>query len=567
MTYVLGISGILSENPAAALVQDGKLIAAVEEERFNRIKHSVGFPFPEKSIKFCLDYAGIELKDVAKIGVGWVSPNKHLSKEILLAMKRPIQFIESFKWLKNYKIQKSYSFFKNKKISYYPHHVSHASSAFHVSGFKNANIISMDGRGETTSTLLGKGRNSKNIKVIKEFSILNSIGALYESFTDYLGFKKHSQEGKVMGLASYGKPIYDTRDLIKYTSDGYSMETFARYKYLFKNWFKKLQGEKIDSLGGLLIKNFGVKRNRDDALTKRHENLAASVQHIQEKVLVRLGRLLYEKNGLKNFCLAGGSSLNCVANGTLLEQDFVKDIFIQPASSDGGTAIGAAYLAWIDLTNKKSNFKMETGYWGPEYTNQEIEKVLKEKKIKYEYHKDIEGVTAKLIAKGNIIGWFQGRMEIGPRALGNRSILADCSNENMKDKVNIQVKHREPWRPFAPSLLLEAAEEYLENPYPSPFMILSSRVKREKWKEVPSVVHIDGTTRPQTVRKQDNPKYYKLIKEIEKIKGVPIVLNTSFNDRGEPIVCSPKDALITFKKTNLDYLAIGNYLIKRQNGI
>lgn len=564
MTYILGITSILSENPAAALLKDGKLIVAVEEERFNRVKNSRGIPFPGKSIKFCLDYAGITLKDVTKIGVGWSSPYNQFLKETSLAVKRPAQFIHLFRWIRDYQKQNTYSFFKNNKISYNLHHLAHASSAFHVSGFNNANIISMDGRGETTSTLLGVGKNKKNIKIIKEFNLLNSVGALYEAFTDYLGFIRHSQEGKVMGLASYGKPIYDTRNIVRFTKNGYSMETFSRYMFSLENFVRKIKGEKINSLNGLLVKNFGPKRTKDEPLTKRHENLAATVQHVQEKILVKLARFLYEKNGLKNFCLAGGSSLNCVANGLLLEQDFVKDIFIQPASSDSGGAIGAAYLEWIKLTNKKSDFKMEHGYWGPEYTDEEIEKVLKENKIKYKYYKDIEGIAAELIAKGNIIGWHQGRMEIGPRALGNRSILADPTDEKMKDKVNMQVKHRENWRPFAPSLLLESAKKYLENPYPSPFMILSSRIKKERWKEIPSVVHIDGTTRPQTVRKKDNPKYHKLIKEFEKIKGTPVLLNTSFNDRGEPIVCSPKDSLSSFKRTNLDYLAIGNFLIKKQ---
>ena len=242
----------------------------------------------------------------------------------------------------------------------------------------------------------------------------------------------------------------------------------------------------------------------------------------------------------------------------------MKNVYIQPASSDSGTAFGSAFLEYAKLTSKPVDFKMDHAYWGPEYTNKEIEKVLKDKAIEYEYFEEIEKVTAELISKGNIIGWFQGRMEVGPRALGNRSILADPTNEKMMDKINLQVKNREPWRPFCPSMLEESMNEYLENAYPSPFMILSFRVKKEKWKEIPSVVHIDGTCRPQTVTKEINPRYYKLIKEFEKIKGVPVLLNTSFNDNGEPIVCSPEDALSSFKRTNLDYLAIGNFLIKRK---
>tara|TARA_Y100000034_G_scaffold136912_1_gene216988 strand:+ start:9902 stop:11602 length:1701 start_codon:yes stop_codon:yes gene_type:complete len=566
MTYILGISSLISENPSAALIKDGKLIAAVEEERFNRIKHSQGYPFPEKSIQYCLDYAGITLKDIESIGVGGASPLEHLKKEFLLALKRPILFLNIGKWLKTFKKNKGHDFFKDKRITYYPHHLTHASSSFYVSGFNNANIISMDGKGETTSTFLAEGRNSKKIYKIKEYSSLNSIGALYESFTDYLGFKRHSHEGKVMGLASYGKPINKINQIIKFTKEGYSCETFSRYSAMLKNAYKKVFfGEKINSFEKLLIKNFGQKRKKDEPITKRHENIAATIQYIQEKVVLKLAKSMYEKNGITNFCLAGGSSLNCCSNGLLSEQDFVKNIFVQPASSDAGTSIGAAFLEWIKLSNKKSDFKMTNAYYGPEYTNQEILKELKKTNLKYKKYNKISKVTAKLISKGKIIGWFQGRMEMGPRALGNRSILADPTNKIIKDKVNLQVKHRENWRPFAPSILSEAAPEYFENSTEDPFMILSFRVKKEKRDKIPSVVHIDGTTRPQSVTKKDNPRYYELIKEFEKIKGVPIVLNTSFNDKEEPLVCSPKDAISCLKRTNLDYLAIGNYLVRNNH--
>ena len=563
MTYILGIYGMFphAENAAAALVKDGKLIAMAEEERFNRIKHSKGFPYPEKSIEFCLKYAGISLKEVDSISLGWASIPSNLWMSFVSCLKRPFFLSKIPGIIKELKGHKQYNNFK--KINYHPHHLSHASSAFLVSGFKEANIISMDGQGETTSVLLAQGSEYKNIKKIKEFSSLNSIGALYESFTDYLGFLRHSHEGKVMGLASYGRPVYDTRPLIRWTKNGYSCETIPRYLNMLKYSFRKIQGKKIESFSELLKKNYGPKRNKDEPLTKRHQDLAATMQNIQEKAVIKLARYLYEKNGIQDFCLAGGSSLNCISNGFLLEQDFVKNIYIQPASSDSGTALGSAFLEYVRLTGKPIDFKMEHAYWGPEYTNEEIEKVLKEKWIMYEYHEEIEKVTAELIAKGNIIGWFQGRMEVGPRALGNRSILADPTDENMKDKVNSQVKHRESFRPFCPSMLEASMDEYLENAYPSPFMILSFRVKKEKWKEIPSVVHIDGTCRPQTVTKETNPRYYKLIKEFEKIKGVPVLLNTSFNDNGESIVCSPEDAISSFKRTNLDYLAIGNFLIRR----
>lgn len=563
MTYMLGISGINSENPAAALVKDGKLLAAVEEERFNRIKHSKGFPFPKESIKYCLDSAKITMDDVDSIGVGWGSPSQHFKKEFFLALKRPVLLPNYRNWTSVYKKERQYSFFKDKRISYHLHHISHASSAFHVSGFKNANIITMDGRGESSSTLLGKGTSYRDIKTIKEFNLLNSIGALYESFTEYLGFTRHSHEGKVMGLASYGKPL-DSHNLIKITKNGYSLETVQRYLCMIKGIKRKIKGEKADSFNELLKSNYGRPRKKEEPILSIHQNIAATIQFIQEDVVRHLAETLYNKTGIKNFCLSGGSSLNCVSNGKLLENDFVDHIFVQPASSDSGTAIGAAYLEWMKLSNKPSKFKMEHAYWGPEYSNDEILVELKKARLKYKFYEDISGVAAEKIAKGNIIGWFQGRMEIGPRALGNRSILANPTDKKMKDKVNMQVKHRENWRPFAPSAILEVADEYFENAMHDPFMILSFTVKKEKQKDIPAVVHVDGTTRPQTVRKKDNEMYYSLIKSFGKISGVPIVLNTSFNDREEPLVCSPYDAINCFKRTNLDYLAIGNYMIQSQ---
>ena len=565
MTYVLGIYGMYkhAENASAALVKDGVLIAMAEEERFNRIKHSHNSSYPEKAIQFCLDYAGITMDQVDSVSIGWASFSSTIWMSLINILKRPFFVIKLPEIIKELSSHKKYK--KDFKINYYPHHMAHAASAYFCSGFERANIISMDGQGEASSVFLAVGKEHKNIKKMKEFSSLNSIGALYESFTDYLGFKRHSEEGFVMGLASYGRPIHDVTPIIKFDDKGFSCETWPRYKAMLKHSFRKIQGKKIDSFNELLKATYGPKRNKGEELTKRHQDLAATIQNIQEKALVKLARYMYEKNGIRKFCLAGGSSLNCIANGVLLEQDFVDDIFIQPASSDCGTAIGAAFLEYIRITGKPVDFEMKHAYYGPEWSNDEIKKILDEMKINYEYHEDIEKISAELVAKGYIIGWFQGRMEFGPRALGNRSIISDPTIEGMNDKVNMQVKHREPWRPFAPSILDEAKDEYLEGAYPSPFMILSFRVRKEKWKIVPAITHIDGTTRPQTVTQEANPRYYKLIKEFEKIKGVPVVMNTSFNDKGEPIVCSPQEAVRSFKKTNLDYLSIGNFLVSREN--
>jgi carbamoyltransferase len=888
-----------AENASAALVKDGVLIAMAEEERFNRIKHSHGMPYPEKAIQFCLDYAGITMNQVDSVSIGWASFSSALWMSFKNVIKRPFFLIKLPEIIRELRSHKKYK--KDFELHYYPHHLSHAASAYFCSGFEKANIISMDGQGEASSVYLAVGTDHKEITPIKEFSSLNSIGALYESYTDYLGFKRHSEEGFVMGLASYGRPVHYTEPVIKWKKDGFSCETWPRYKNIMKYSFRKLQGKKIDSFNELLKEVYGPKRNKGEPLEKRHQDLAATIQNIQEKAVVKLARSMYEKTGIRNFCLAGGSSLNCIANGVLLEQDFVDDIFIQPASSDCGCSIGAAFLEYIRLTGKPVDFVMEHAYYGPEWTNDEIKKILDEMGIKYSYHEDIERVSAELVAKGLIIGWFQGRMEFGPRALGNRSIISDPTVEGMNDKVNMQVKHREcyddkteiltkdgwkffkdltgkekvatlnpktneliyqkpkemieynlsgkmvhfnnkridllvtpnhniwakkvlnhnkngyaksfefdkalnlinkehfqrkavdkwrgddvkyfelpliksmkyshlsqykkipmdlwleflgyylsegsicynnghhsilisqekyvkkmkscldklpykwhyniksfrtsnkqlytyltqfgkcddkfisrdflnlserqlkilfealmcgdghkrgkqckyfttskklaenvqeiciklgysvytsveirkpnrknlyvvrankgskisyvrknqssledyagkvycvnvpkynilcvkrnekvvfsgnSWRPFAPSMLLESIDEYLEGAYPSPFMILSFRVKKDKWKVIPAVTHIDGSARPQTVTEKDNPRYYKLIKEFEKIKGVPVVMNTSFNDKGEPIVCSPQEAVRSFKKTNLDYLSIGNFLISRED--
>ncbi len=908
MGYHLGVTSPVSANQAAALVKDGKLLAAVEEERFNRVKHSVGFDTPIESIRYCLNYAGISLNEVDKISVGFGSPSDNLKYELRYFLKRPTQalYLNRIRWFSDTVNKNKFLKENKRKVKFYNHHLSHASSAFHVSGFSKANILTIDGKGETQSTVLSVGKENAEIKVLKSYELLNSLGHLYAVFTDYLGFKKGSHEGKVMGLASYGKPIYDTTDIIKFTKNGYSLETMSRYLSGLTGLAKLYNDRELKTVDRVLIKKFGPKRNKEDKILQRHANIAATIQNIYEKALLKVAEDLHDMTGLKTFGLAGGCALNCVGNGVLLEQDYVNDIYVQPASNDAGAAIGAAFLGY----GRKTNFVMDHAYWGPEYDNDEIKKALDKAKLKYDYYKDIESKTAELVAKKKIVGWFQGRVEIGPRALGNRSIVCDPRELAMKDKVNIQVKHREcydkkteiltkdgwklfkdlkgneevatlnpktneleyqriqrkvkykydgqmvhfknkrinlmvtpnhkiwakkitnhqkghshtkkfefeeasnllkkehiqvksiskwrgkekkyfrlpkikkkkyshlsqitkismdlwleflgyyisegsfcynnghhgvflsqskkskhfkkiekclnkmpykwnynnksfrtsnkqlyhylkqlgkaknkfipqeflhlpqrqlrilfnalicgdgtirdkqykyftiserlvnniqelglklgysintvkeirknnprrntfgrfdlyslringgskiswvkgnqsslkkyngyvycvtvpkyhilcvkregkiifsgnSWRPFAPSILDRAAKEYFENAYNSPFMILNFRVKMDRWKEIPAVVHVDGTARAQTVSKKTNPRYYKLIEEFEKITGVPVVLNTSFNDREEPLVNKPEEAIRFFKSSGFDALAIGNYLVKK----
>jgi len=553
MTYVLGITSSICYNTSAAILKNGRLIAMAEEERFNRIKHSPRI-HPQMAIDFCLKYAGITLEDVDSIVISGTTPKQFFKLRALYRLKRtwslPNLFFHDYK---EYKHISRNNFFKenNKKLFWYPHHLAHAASSYFCSGFKESNIISWDALGDINSTVLGIGKNK--IDFLECYGYQNSMGALYADFTEFLGFRPHSQEGKTMGLSSYGKPVYDMSDMIIITENGYFRKPIYGPLDFIKSF--TLSPNKVKFV--FFERKFGSRRNRDEKITKKHQNIAATIQKTMEKLLINLSEILYKKTNLKKICLAGGCALNCNANSAVLRQDFVKDIFIQPAANDAGTSLGAALLK----TNSK--FKMDHAYWGPEFDNEEIKNVLKDSGFKYEYHDDISGVTAELLTKNEIIGWFQGRMEIGPRALGNRSILADPTNANIKNDVNIKVKHREVWRPFAPSLLERAAKEYLEDAYPSPFMILTFFVPPEKIKEIPSVVHVDGSTRPQTVEKKVNKRYYKLIEAFEDLTSVPVILNTSFNDKGEPIVCTPQDAINTFRKTGLDYLAIGNYLVSK----
>ncbi len=448
-------------------------------------------------------------------------------------------YMLSFFWPRRVKrslqaFQKIFNISPDIKVEYVEHHLAHVASAYFCSPFKKAIIISMDGEGEYVSTLLAVAKNGE-IEKLKEFDAPNSLGLFYSAITAYLGFRPNSDEGKVMGLAAYGDP--DKIDLSKMLEINY-----GSYKVNWKE-IRKLPKRKFDT-----------KQIHNDEFGR---DLAAALQKRLEEAALSLLEYLYDHTGYKKLCLAGGVALNCVMNSVLLQSEFVKDIFIQPAAGDAGTSLGAA----LYILGKHVEFK--GNYFGPEYSNESIKHELDEAKLNYEYVEDIEKRTTELIAQGKIVGWFQGKVEWGPRALGNRSILADPSDPEMKDKINYYVKHREPWRPFAPSMLEEAKDKYLENAYTSPYMILSFFVRENKVSEMISAIHVDRSARVQTVSKEYNKKYYKLIKEFKKLTGIPVVLNTSFNVAGEPIVCSPKDALGTFFKSGMDYLAIGNYLVRK----
>ena len=570
----MNILGILpfGYDPSACLIKDKKIIAMAEEERFIRIKHARNH-FPINAIKFCLDYGKISFDDIDFISIGW-DANKYPKDMLRFYFNKWLRFknigVGVLLWeLKslvyhssNSHIARAMSGFTHggyinngQEIRFIPHHLSHALSTYCCSGFKKASILTMDGHGEENCTVAWKACDN-DIKQLYEFNLPNSLGWYYGAFTEFLGFRIHNGEGKVMGLAPYGgydKSVFNKiENVINFGTDG---NYFINPDYTVHgtHFHNKRYTDK-------LLRLFGKPRKRDTDINSNYQNIAYAAQTKLEEAATDLVQKLIDETSIHNLCIAGGTGLNCKMNGKILKLDCVDDIFIQPASGDSGTSLGSA-IALSNQLGYEINIKLEDIYLGPEFSNDEIKRILKLNNLKFDYYDDISGICAELLSKGNVIGWFQGRMEVGPRALGNRSILADPRNAKMKDVVN-KFKRREPWRPFAPSLIAEAAKEYLIDPYPSPFMILTFEVKPEKIKEIPAVVHIDGTTRPHTVKKHINPIYWKLIKNFEEETSIPVILNTSFNVRGEPIVCSPQDAIDNFINTSLDYLILGNYLIK-----
>lgn len=545
---ILGLTAPLSWNPAAAIIKNKKLIAIAEEERFNGVKHAPRM-LPLKAMEYCLKEANLKFSEIDYIALGYRSPVTGYLLSLVentknLNFKRAVREIGAFSeygigiirlkdWLSN-------KGFKG-QIVYIPHHLAHASSAYRCSGFDEANIITIDGQGEDDAGFLGYGKDGQ---IIKEFKIGHhkSLGWVYSEFTDLLGFTSHSHEGKVMGLAGWGKKVLDTSDLFEVSEYDYKLK---------KDWYKKL------------FENFGPRRNRNEELTAKHKDLAKTVQDFTEKAGITLVKKIYQKTGIRNFCLAGGVALNCDMNSKIAELDFVDNLFIQPASNDAGTAIGAA-LECANMFGENADFKMDHAYWGPEYSDTEIEKMLTESKLKFKKSSNIETEIAKYLADGKIVAWCQGRMELGPRALGNRSILGNPSLKGMKDKINNEVKHREVWRPFAPSVLEEEAEKYFENYIPNPFMLITLTVKEDMRDKIKEAMHIDNTARIQSVSKKTNPKYHKLISEFYKLTKIPVLINTSFNDEGQPIVNTPKEAVKTFYSTGIDVLALGNFILTKE---
>jgi len=534
---ILGINAF-GHDPAASLVADGKIIAAAEEERFNRIKHSDGL-FPLNAIRYCLSAGGLKIRDIDYVVLN-NKPSLYLTPKYIWTAIRNIPKNEQplSSWIldpvvaynNESKIKKHLlkHFGHAPKIKRIEHHIAHASSAFRCSGFERANILTMDACGEYTSTLLAVGNGNK-IEKIKEIHVPNSLGRFYGVITETLGFRRFNDEEKVMGLACFGKPEVNLSDVIKIGRGSYKTR-----------------------LGNI---KFNLKKGE---ITELHKNLAASAQKSLERAAIALKDYLYDITGYKKLCLAGGVALNCDMNSAVLQSGNVEDIFIHPAANDPGLAIGAP----LEFLGAKTKFA--GSYFGPEYTNERIKAYLDECKMDYEYVEDIENfVGEEILPKSYITGWFQGKTEWGPRALGNRSIVANPGNPKMRDMINYCVKHREEWRPFAPSTISEDCGDYYEDYHYSPYMLLTFKVKKEKLKEIISASHVDETSRVQEVSRKSNERYYKMISAFKKETGTGTVLNTSFNDAGEPIVCSPKDAIRTFNSTGMDCLAVGNYFIRK----
>ena len=591
--YIIGISAYYHDS-AACIIKNGEIVAACQEERFTRIKHDSSFP--TNSIKFCIERADISYKDISYITF-YEKPFLKFDRLIETYLHFAPTGFKSFSaamplWIKNKLFQK-YALIEElnnafcssedweKKLLFSEHHMSHAASAFYPSPFKDAAILTMDAVGEwaTTSVAIGK---KNNIEIKKEIHFPHSIGLLYSAFTYYAGFKVNSGEYKLMGLAPYGSPKYKNlikEKLIDIKDDGSFMIDMSYFD--FCTGFKMTNDKFHD-----LFK--GSPREPESEITQKEMDLAASIQDVTEEIVLKLAKDIKIKYGQDNLCLAGGVALNCVANGRILKSNLFKRIWVQPAAGDAGGCIGSA-LATYHLMLKKERVcngkkdKMQGSYLGPEYTNDMVEESLKKIGSNYNFYDDdkIIEFTALELAKGKAVGWMSGRMEFGPRALGSRSILADPRSPEMQKNLNLKIKYRESFRPFAPSILIEDVSDWFDLDTESPYMLYTSDINHSKraptntknnplnLKEklntirssVPSVTHVDYSARIQTVCRKDNPKYHKLITKFKEITGCPILINTSFNVRGEPIVCSPEDAFRCFMGTELDILVINNFVL------
>lgn len=558
--YILGLNYI-GHDASASLVRNGEVIASVMEERFTRVKHDRSFPV--KSIQYCLDHAGINLSDLAAIAY-YMEPKEHFEQRVIHHLGKyyprsaPLFNDMLNRALKVNGVEREIRDRLNYlgKIYFADHHKSHIATGFYLSPYDEAAVISIDGLGEISSTVIADVANLE-IKILKRIDFPHSLGMLYNSVTHFLGFNATNDAGKVMGLTSYGdRSVYiqNFRKIVNLDNDGNYSLNLDFFEFPFKRdlWVS----EKF-------LQMFGPKRVAGQPLEEHHYHVAAGLQGILEEVYMHMAEWTRKKTGKDYLCLTGGVTLNSVANGKLLQREIFKDIFIPPPTGDDGTSIGSALLYNFEVLKNKERHPLESGFLGPSYTDQEIETALKRFNLQYKKSADVCKEAAAALSEDKLIGWFQGRMEVGPRALGNRSILANPGINDIKDKLNARVKFREPFRPFAPSVLAEDVGEWFDYDHEAPFMLFVFDVKAEKRKLVPGITHVDGSGRLQSVDAERNPRYHRLISEFKELTGIPMVINTSFNIMGEPIVNRPEDAIRCFLGNGLDYLILGDFIVEK----
>jgi carbamoyltransferase len=578
---VLGINAYHA-NASAAIVVDGRLIAAVEEERLNRVKYAAGLP--TRAIRFCLDRAGVKLEEVGHIAIPR-DPRARLGTKLRYALRMPRFALERARVMKNFAgiredLAAAFDIAPENirgRFHRIEHHRAHLASAYFVSPFESAAVLSADGLGDFASSMWAAGEGPR-MKILGEIAFPHSLGMFYTALTQYLGFWKFGDEYKVMGLAAYGQPEYldEFRRIVR--ADGplsfrLGLEYFTHQSQgPDMTWRDAGSTPVLGRLfSPLLETRLGPPRKAEEPLEQRHRNLAASMQAALEEVLVAHWNALAKKTGQKALCLAGGVAFNCVANGKIFDRTPFERVFVQPAAGDAGLSVGAAFTVHHEILGRPREFTMAHAGWGPEFSPSEIRRAVGQfdparEGVRMEELEEpaLLETTARHIAAGKIVGWFQGAAEWGPRALGNRSILADPRRPEMKDILNQRIKHRESFRPFAPSIAEEATGEFFEETHPSPFMTFAYSVRPEKRAVIPAPTHVDGTARLQTVSRAANPLYWKLLRAFGDLTGVPIVLNTSFNDN-EPIVCRPEEALDCFRRTRMDVLVMGNLILERKS--
>ncbi len=559
----LGINYTRMHDSSACLVRDGELLFAIAEERLSRLKHDADFP--GLAIQACLDFAGIKAAQLDDVCFGWPTPgpgyrhdlkcfaNGKLPATFNNVLTSSLHFVSMTRQRGGAKRFEQSFGTTRARMRFVDHHFAHALSAFAYSGFDDAAVVVMDGRGAFEATSIWHGRDGR-LEHVLTIPFPDSVGFFYSEFTEFLGFHRNSDEWKVMGLAPYGEPGVDLRAFIEVETG--SNEAPCRVH-------SRMLQPRSGSLFPEMIKRFGAARVGESEITQRDKNIAFAVQEACEAAMMSVVRVAMKKTGSRNLCMAGGVALNSKANGKIVASGLIDKIFVQPAASDDGVALGAAMVPYLDGGGRLPKREMRHAFLGTSFDDEAIEATLRTYKLRYTRVADVAEPAAELLAQGKILGWFQGRMEFGPRALGARSILADPRDPEMNAKVNNAVKFREWWRPFAPSFKKEIAGEYLESAADSPFMILTAQVRPEKRAVIPSVTHVDGSARPQTVEKEINPLYWRLIDGFGRRTGVPVVMNTSFNLRGEAIVNTPTDAVRTFFSSGMDYLVIGNFVVEK----